>query len=133
MDGVTIVKSAPDVDFWRRAHAAGFQFAFVPRLTAIKFPASGRRNVYRERPSHEQAARLARIESDPDLEAVELGKMLAAGGLEHIPYRDLIQRFINEVFVRLRRRFSPRSQWNTLTWRRKGAGMDAIRRFKGLS
>lgn len=66
----------PEYDFWSRVRSAGCRSAIVPRLTAIKFPAGFRRNVYRERPCHEQAAWLARIQSEPDFEAVELGKVV---------------------------------------------------------
>jgi glycosyltransferase involved in cell wall biosynthesis len=70
----------PEMDLWERARAAGLRFTFVQRLTAIKLPASIRRGVYRERPSHEQAAWLARIRSEPDLEMrVLVGMAMAAG------------------------------------------------------
>lgn len=62
----------PETDLWQRAREAGLRFTFVPRMTAVKLPAAWRRDVYRERPSHEQAAWLARIRSEPDLETKEL-------------------------------------------------------------
>lgn len=55
------VNVPPDIDLWRRVRGAGYRFTFVPRLTAIKFPASTRRGVYQTRPCHEQAAWSARI------------------------------------------------------------------------
>lgn len=61
----------PEQDLWERAAAAGMKFTFVRRLTAIKFGAAARRNVYKERPCHEQAAWLARIRSEPELETTE--------------------------------------------------------------
>lgn len=67
----------PESDLWGRAYAGGFAFAWIPRLTAIKFPAAARRDVYRQRPFHEQAAWLQRIRSEPDLEVVELARILS--------------------------------------------------------
>jgi hypothetical protein len=67
----------PETELWRRFHEAGAQMRFVPRLTAVKFPAANRRNVYRERPCHEQAAWLERIRST-DVEAEELASILIA-------------------------------------------------------
>src|ERR1043166_5350820 len=37
----------PEADLIQRAIAAGFRLVILPRLTAIKFPAAMRRNVYR--------------------------------------------------------------------------------------
>jgi hypothetical protein len=44
---------------------SGAEMVRVPALTAFKFPAIARPNVYRERPSHEQEAYLRRIEREP--------------------------------------------------------------------
>lgn len=121
----------PDVELWRRALAAGCAFAFVPRLTGIKFPASWRRDVYRTRPCHEQAAWLARIESDPDLEPRQLATLLATGaGLSGLPYRELLVQVRRQTWRRVRRRFSlPRLALSLL----RGQSIDVARRFKGLS
>ena len=37
----------PERELWRRAYRRGCTFAFVPRLTAVKFPALWRRDAYR--------------------------------------------------------------------------------------
>lgn len=108
----------PEGDLWKRAEAAGYRIEFVPRLTAIKFPASWRRNVYRERPCHEQAEWLARIRSEVHLEAVELAKIVAARGPG---FAD-----------RLLRLLARPSQWFPFLWRRGGARIKAWNRFKGL-
>jgi glycosyltransferase involved in cell wall biosynthesis len=121
------IDDPPDVELWRRAYAAGYQFTFVPRLTAIKFPASWRRGVYRSRPCHEQAAWLARIESEPDFEAQQLVHSIVGRGVPAgIPYHELIRHVVDETLSRLRRRWSLRS---SLGFRRN---IDDIRRFKGL-
>jgi glycosyltransferase involved in cell wall biosynthesis len=67
----------PETDLLQRAFAAGFRFVFMLRLTAIKFPAARRRDVYKLKPNHEQAAWSKRIQNNPLLEIAELVKMLA--------------------------------------------------------
>ena len=52
---------APDMDFLIRAQAQATRVIQVPAMTAFKFPAALRPNVYRERPSHEQRAYVTRI------------------------------------------------------------------------
>src|SRR4051812_35283613 len=122
------IDDPPEIDLWRRARDAGFQFAFVPRLTAIKFPASMQRGVYRSRPSHEQAEWSARIVSDAHLEAMLLVRMIAEGrAARSMSYRDLVRQVIRETMIRVRRRWASRS-----IWPRKGAAIDRVRRFKGL-
>lgn len=118
------LRTTPDVELWRRAAAAGCRFSFVPRLTALKFPASWRAGVYQQRPSHEQAAWLARIDREPDLEARELAGVVVADRPNAVSYRALAGYFLRETFRRLRR--PP-----VLPWRR-GATIDAIRAYKGL-
>ncbi|HEX8054035.1 MAG TPA: glycosyltransferase family 2 protein [Thermoleophilaceae bacterium] len=46
--------NAPDYAFFESLVAAGAKLSRVPALTAVKFPASARRNVYREHRSREQ-------------------------------------------------------------------------------
>jgi glycosyltransferase involved in cell wall biosynthesis len=115
----------PEAELWRRARAAGSKFTFEPRLTGIKFPASSRRGVYANRPSHEQAAWLRRIESEPDLEARLLVTLVveeqAPTGLA---WRDLARHFVRQTISRFRRRLFPAM---------KGGTIDEARRFKGLS
>ena len=68
----------PEADLWARMHAAFGPARFVDRVTALKLPASARRGVYAERPSHEQEAWATRIAgwSDPEAEL----RALVAGG-----------------------------------------------------
>ncbi|HKR62140.1 MAG TPA: glycosyltransferase family A protein [Thermoanaerobaculia bacterium] len=117
----------PEDDLWRRARAAGMKFTFVHRLTAIKFGASSRRNVYRERPCHEQAAWLARIRAEPDLETTELVKLvyaLARPGTKPT----MVQRVMR--FVR-RPWLLPGAVWRHIT-PKKGQDIRRIKRFKGV-
>lgn len=113
---------APEFDLWQRVAAAGHRVQFVPRLTGVKFAAAVRRNVYRERPSHEQASWLARIRAEPDLEVVELAKIAVAFN----------QQFIPNVFRRIWRLMSTPSLWGTLFRRSSGARIRARQRFKGV-
>jgi glycosyltransferase involved in cell wall biosynthesis len=123
----------PEIDLWRRAREAGFKFRFVPRLTAIKFPASTRGGVYRTKPSHEQAAWSARIDSEPDLEPVLLAEIVAERRIvRSLSDRELVVQLIPEILVRARRRLRRPSQLLASLWPRKGAVIKSIRRFKGL-
>jgi len=127
------IDDPPEIDLWRRGRAAGFQYQFVPRLTAIKFPASARRDVYRIRPCHEQAAWSARIASEPDLEATLLVQMIAGRrAARRMSYRDLVSQLIVETRIRIRRRLGSWSKLLASFSSRKGAVIDGVRRFKGL-
>jgi len=112
------LRVTPEEDLWARVAASGARIEFVPRLTAIKFPASWRRRVYRERPSHEQAQWLERIRKEPDLEVVELVKVVA--------------RTNPSFFRRARRLITKPSLWLAFFWRRKGARVTAWQRYKGI-
>jgi len=112
----------PERDLWRRALEAGYQFAVVPRLTGVKFPASLRRGVYRDRPCDEQAGWFQRITNEPDIEATELAKMLVA----------LNTRNLHEVADRAWRLMTEPSQWLAFVRRTHGARITARQRFKGL-
>jgi hypothetical protein len=123
----------PEIDLWRRARDAGSKFHFVPRLTAIKFPASVRRGVYRDRPSHEQAAWSARMESEPELEVTLLVQAIAASGAaQPLSYRELVKQLIAATIFRVRRRLGNRDEVVSSLFPRKGGIIDGVRRFKGL-
>jgi glycosyltransferase involved in cell wall biosynthesis len=118
------LKVMPEQDLWQRAGRAGMRFTFVPRLTAIKFPAAWRRDVYRERPSHEQAAWLARIRSEPDLEMKELVRMaMRPPAPLTIPQR--IRRMLTRPWL------VPAAVWRRMRPQR-GAVVRAMRNFKGV-
>ena len=118
----------PEVDLLRRADCAGFRFAFVPQLTLVKFPATLRRSVYRDRPNHEQAAWSRRIDEEPDLASTEL-MAIAINRLSARPfYRDLLAHFWSETRQRLRRRLNPRPR----TALAPGAAIDGRKEYKGL-
>jgi glycosyltransferase involved in cell wall biosynthesis len=123
------INGGPDVELWRRAHAAGYRFTFVRRLTGIKLPAGWRRDVYQMRPCSEQAAWFARIESEPDFEVELLVSMIVEGHAPTaVPYRVLLRQLADETMGRIRRRWSQRS---FLGFRARRT-IDEIRRFKGL-
>jgi hypothetical protein len=122
----------PEIDLWRRAHERGHKFAFVPRLTAIKFSASERRGVYRERPCHEQAEWFARIHAERDLEAMELGKLLALSRESRAFNETLSVQMLRDILYTTRVRI-----WRRLTapLRRapvKGRDVEERRVLKGL-
>ena len=115
----------PEVDLWARFHAAGARIDPVARLTAVKFPASLRRDVYRERPSHEQAAWLARIRAEPDFEPAELTGMLLAATRRR--FGTLLGEVLRRAAMRARRALLPAKG-------RPGPGeqVERNRRNKGL-
>jgi glycosyltransferase involved in cell wall biosynthesis len=53
----------PDVDFVYRGVEAGMKFVSTGELTVFKYNSAMRRNCYREKPFHEQAACIRRIEN----------------------------------------------------------------------
>jgi len=118
----------PETDFFCRAQAAGFKAVFVPRLTAIKFPASQRKNVYRGRPSHEQADWSKRMRSEPDFEAVHLVHVIKSMVEEiprEMPVRKLVGTFTQELAKRVVGRLFR-------FWADKGGEIARYKRYKGL-
>lgn len=124
----------PEVDLWRRAHLAGYRVGFVPRLTAVKFPASWRRDAYRTRACHEQASWLRRIQEELDLEAVTLGRFLEAAenrsALRNWPYLELLRQVVARPLGYVRYRLSHPSL--VLSERKKGRTIAANQEFKGV-
>jgi glycosyltransferase involved in cell wall biosynthesis len=123
----------PEADLCRRATAAGFTLTILPRLTAVKFPAAWRRDIYRRGDDREQAAWAVRIAAEPDIEQREMVRLVYAGKLGGMsrmrPYRllwgDLWRETLRRCALRLRaRRFSLAG---------KGGRVDAARRYKGLA
>jgi len=120
----------PETELWSRFHAAGARIDPVSRLTAVKFPASARRGVYRERPSHEQSEWLERIRREPDLEAVELARAaaeMATAALEP-PFRALLAQLLRRGFRGAGRRLGRREPGP-----RPGESIARRRAFKGLA
>jgi glycosyltransferase involved in cell wall biosynthesis len=112
------LRVTPEGDLWQRIEASGARMEFVPRLSVIKFPASWRRRVYRERPCDEQAKWFARIRTEPDLEVVELAQFAA--------------RQQPRFTERARRLLTRPSQWLAFLWRNRGARIKAMQRYKGV-
>jgi hypothetical protein len=92
----------------------------VQRLTGLKFSASVRRGVYRERPTHQQAAWLARIRSERDLEVLLLLALIQEN-----------RRPLGGV-ARVMRLLREPSQWLAFIRRSKGAQIKARQRYKGV-
>jgi len=111
----------PETHLWRRMAEAGTKFTAVARLTAVKFPAARRRDVYRRRPCHEQAAWFERIGSEPDFEAVELGRMLG----EALSARTFLRRQWSRVAMRLQRAVG--YERGVLRRHRKFKGLEPLR------
>lgn len=120
----------PDSELWQRAAGTGSRFTFVPRLTGVKLPASMRKNVYRTRPSEEQALWAARIESQPDFEFQQLAMFAVGQAVPNgVPYGVLLRVVLRQTVARLRMRMAGALRWPGTSAR---STIDAIRRFKGL-
>lgn len=115
------LRISPEFDLVARIAAAGGRTFVVPRLTVIKFPASLRRNVYRDRPSHEQAAWLQRIRTEADLEAAVLAQIVTSA-----------PRQIDGTMQRIWRILSHPSLWWSVLNPRRGARVRAHQRYKGV-
>jgi glycosyltransferase involved in cell wall biosynthesis len=123
----------PEIDIFRRAQAAGFEVLFVPRLTVVKFPALHRKNVYGDRPFHEQAVWSERIHSDPHFESTYLVRMIMADEVTRaLPARKLIRILAQELKKRLAWRLKRRSGHKAILWMAKGAGVDHQKKYKGV-
>jgi hypothetical protein len=126
------LKVDPEADLIERALAAGSRLVILPRLTAVKFPAAWRKNIYRSRTDDEQASWLARITSDPEIERHEMIRLIYAAKqgqmLRRRSYRllwlDLAQGTLTLIRTRLR--------LLRIYLAGPGARIDAARRRKGL-
>jgi glycosyltransferase involved in cell wall biosynthesis len=66
----------PDTDFAQRAAGRAGGVLEINALTVFKFPSAWRTNSYVEKPSHEQAAYVARIQGEPLFIYREVGAVL---------------------------------------------------------
>jgi glycosyltransferase involved in cell wall biosynthesis len=130
----------PETDLLRRMHEAGLVFQFVPRLTAVKFPASRRKDVYKKRSCLEQQQWTERICKEPALEAMELARLLVAAAdtqpsptLMSIAFRGLLGN-AGSGSPRWRLLFSIRRllSLGRLQSPENGAEIRRLRRFKGV-
>lgn len=72
------IHAPPVIDFFERLLDYEQQFITIEEVTVLKFHSGERRNSYIEQPSHEQAAYLGRIQTEPDFLYRELLKALKA-------------------------------------------------------
>ena len=124
----------PEADLFSRAReAAGLPPYSFRRLTALKFPASVRKNVYRDKPSHEQAWWFEEICSRPDFEPSHLIEMMVAGEVARaMPARELFRILIEQVIKRSGLAISRKSGLNAMFWTAKGGGIEHAKKYKGL-
>jgi glycosyltransferase involved in cell wall biosynthesis len=112
--------SSPEEDLWLRVAAAGYRQRLLLRLTGVKFPASERHMVYRERPHHQQAAWLQRIRSEPAFEATELARIaIVLSSTE--PFARRVLRFLRQP-----------QRWLRVFKRGKGDAIRIQQRYKGV-
>ena len=94
----------PESDLWMRLHSAGAVVHLTRMLTAVKFSAAARKNVYALRPTEEQAKWSERIKTEPDFAAVELARMLRPVHYEDSSFKAAAHRFAAETWLRIRKR-----------------------------
>ncbi len=111
----------PETDLWLRMQQAGFVFQGVPRLTAVKFPALFRQDVYKKRSSDEQRQWTERMLHEKDLEAVEMGKLLVAKRRK-LTFREGFHASLGRTSSEFRRRV-PLARGAMVRWRRKFKGL----------
>jgi hypothetical protein len=91
-----------------------------------------RRNAYRDKPCHEQAAWLRRIESDPHFEASQLVSMITTGqAARAMPGRALFPLALQELAKRARSRVSAKLA-HALFGHKRGREIDNAKTYKGL-
>jgi GT2 family glycosyltransferase len=128
-----VLDDPPEVDLHRRALAAGFTVTFAPRLSVIKFPASQRKDVYKDKPSHEQAAWWERVQSDENFEASQLVSMIVTDEVTRtMPARQMVRILLQQLRERLLWRLSPESGVRAIFWKARGAGIGRQKKYKGL-
>jgi glycosyltransferase involved in cell wall biosynthesis len=117
----------PEIDLLARYFDADATIKPVRRVTAVKFPASDRPNIYQSGDVREQAAWLERIRAQPTLDIKLMGRMLEdcqrRYGPKPLPQE--VGRFMRTVRQRVakrlrRRRYVPLERINR-NKRRKGA------------
>jgi hypothetical protein len=107
-----VVRIAYDIEFVLRAVISGKRFLSVPELTVFKFPSGVRKNVYVERPSHEQVEYARRIQHEPEF-----------------LYRELLAAVLDSEAIR--RAFEIRLNFETTF--RPGEIVENWRAFRGLA
>jgi glycosyltransferase involved in cell wall biosynthesis len=77
------INMQPDVDFLTRALEFGKRFVTVYELTVFKFPSNMRKNSYKDKPFHEQAECMKRIENEPDFRYRQLIEIYQSQVAQH--------------------------------------------------
>lgn len=122
----------PEAELLIRAHEAGFRFVLVPRLGAIKFPAGLQKQAYKIRPSALQAAWTERIAREPDLEAMELARLVLDAKEGRLRPSQPFGQFCYGFAAEFARRVRHKLMWYKFLLARKGSRIDGSRRIKGL-
>jgi glycosyltransferase involved in cell wall biosynthesis len=122
----------PESELWGRLHARGARIRLTRRLTAVKFPAALRKDVYAKRPTREQKAWSERIQYEGDFAAVELGRMLRGVPKEGTSFRDSARRFFGDAVVRVRRRLGLLAGKGRRVQKSRGEEYADILKYKGV-
>jgi glycosyltransferase involved in cell wall biosynthesis len=112
---------SPEGELWQRVAVQHGPPVLVDRLTCVKLPALVRRNVYRTRPSHEQALWASRIRAaeDPERDLLAFQHDDKAASL-----RGRVARSFRFRTQGLRRRLDPRTHEQKVRSIRRRKGLD---------
>jgi len=120
-------RAAMDYDLWNRFFEAGATMRFLPEISAVKFPAALRKDVYLTKPSALQARFSTRVRDEPDLGIAQKDQLLSY--LMNIRNQPV---GIIASLRKLRNAVLARVKIGQRLGLRPGRQIDAIRRFKGL-
>jgi GT2 family glycosyltransferase len=115
--GYRTLDIVPDREFHERALHAGAPLAHVEHLSVFKFPSAWRKNSYRDKPFHEQAAYLERMQTERDFLERELHAIAGARELKTFERWKAASDIPQEI--------APTAP--------RGAQVEAWRRYRGLS
>jgi glycosyltransferase involved in cell wall biosynthesis len=130
--------ATPQEDLTARLHRAGRDMRLVPFLTVIKIPAGVRELSYSRRVAAENELFFRRLQDEPDFRERELTLLALRHAAEQATPRPLHQHLVRWAKDAVRRASSsvgapPFSVHNAVRFRRKGGGLDYLRRVRGLA
>jgi len=120
-------RAAMDYDLWQRFFAAGARMRFRSEVSAVKFPAVFRRDVYRHTPSDAQERFSRRIRDEAGFAEEQKERLLA-----FLQDRSNEPPDIKRAFCIFRSALLMKLELGRRLGLRPGRRIDAIRRFKGL-
>jgi hypothetical protein len=127
----------PQEELMLRILKAGKEMRLVPRLTVVKIPSGSRELVYARRESSENEEFARRIRTEPDFRERELTLLALRYASERHAPRPVSSHLVRALKDLVRRStialgIHPYAAHNLVRFRRKGGGIDYLRRKRGL-